>query len=100
MACRRFPPVGAGHARDSTPGFHDPDFLVRQAVELVHQLVDLAVGGFDPAIQRFFHLRDFGTLNLFVQIKQLIDKSDKRFLLFGRNARQDKLLNMLFFDFR
>jgi hypothetical protein len=30
---------------------HDPDFFLREVVEVVHEAVDLAVGGGDPALE-------------------------------------------------
>ena len=34
--------------------FHDPDFIIRQFVEIIDQPVDLAVGGVDLALEVCF----------------------------------------------
>lgn len=38
----------------ANPGLHDVDFFVRQSIELVHQLIDLAVNGINLDFQHIF----------------------------------------------
>ena len=38
-------------------GLHNPNFLLRQSVEFIHKLVDLAVSGFNFALKLDFAVR-------------------------------------------
>ena len=54
--------------------FHNLDFLIGQPVQLVHQFVNLAVGGVDLTLVQFLvGLRFGGSLTL-VQFQHLLDE--------------------------
>jgi len=57
-------PDFTNHGLPLTLPLHNPDFLIRQPVKLIHQVIDLPVGGLDLALERCLGLGDFGLVQL------------------------------------
>ena len=54
--------------------FHDFDFLVRQIIQLIHQLTNLPVGGLDLALEDGLGLGRFGLRELLVKVQHPLDQ--------------------------
>jgi len=66
-----------------SPPLHDPDLLLRQPVQLIHQPVDLPVGGFDLALEMGLFVRRFSGGELLVQGEHALDEGDHVIVTFN-----------------
>ena len=55
---------------------HQPDLLICQFVQLIHQGIDLGIGGIDLALEQGFLGRGFGIGKLLVQTEHAFDQDN------------------------
>ena len=65
-------PIGGLRSR----GFDEGDFGVGQAVELIDELIDLAVGGLDLPLNHRLGMPGLGLLRVGVEGEHLLDQHD------------------------
>jgi hypothetical protein len=59
------------------PPFHDSDLFLGQPIQLIHQRVDLLIGGLDVALVELLVGGDGGGGHFLVQVQHALNKCDK-----------------------
>jgi len=68
---RKYKPARRKASECLSRPFHNPNFLLAQAVQLIHEIVDLPVRGCDLALERGLVVLQFGCGELLVQRGQI-----------------------------